>query len=458
MKLVEGHAAIGAGCRSADGEQGGKPPVFVLVHGTFARGAAWTQEGSTLRKALHARYGEVACFREFLWSGENSHKERVQAGDELRIFLQNLGSEVADRPLFIVAHSHGGNVALYALRDVQIAERVSGIVTMGTPFLDCRRRGLKYQLLVISAATSFVLAVSTIAVYLAGLAIFPGLDLPTWSQILFGLAFFLGVPPLAGLVAYRQYPCRGFLALFRALKRRQFEAWRDVRLPSGSRPPIFRAAVGGDEAGLALKLSWLTGDLPHRAWTWLFRCLVGLIAYEMALSAVSLVAYCTIPAAVKFGWLSETKLIDTMGPYFMTFVILPALASAGLALILSLLQVPMMALPLLARRKIYGPESLYHAWLLDIRPTLDPPGFASAPKFYHVERAFPALNHSRIYEHAAFFEDMVAWLDVPTAPQEPLKPAAFRSNLLARLYRNNRINNAKMARDIREEKLRAKKA
>jgi alpha-beta hydrolase superfamily lysophospholipase len=41
---------------------------------------------------------------------------------------------------FIIAHSHGGIVALYALRDPAADQVVSGIITLATPFVSARPR------------------------------------------------------------------------------------------------------------------------------------------------------------------------------------------------------------------------------------------------------------------------------------------------------------------------------
>jgi hypothetical protein len=43
---------------------------------------------------------------------------------------------------FIVAHSHGGMVALYALRDQALAAKIDGLITLSTPFLVRRDRNL----------------------------------------------------------------------------------------------------------------------------------------------------------------------------------------------------------------------------------------------------------------------------------------------------------------------------
>lgn len=81
-------------------------------------------------------------FRIFRWSGLPCHIARHLASKRLRDFL---GHQI-DRPPggrhYIVAHSHGGNIALYAMRDKELAERIDGIITLSTPFLVPRKRDL----------------------------------------------------------------------------------------------------------------------------------------------------------------------------------------------------------------------------------------------------------------------------------------------------------------------------
>lgn len=115
--------------------------LVTLVHGTFARGTAWTQEGSRLRRQIaegipdHA--GEVV-FDTFEWSGHNTHKARVKAGYELAAHIQQLRKSFPYTRHFIVAHSHGGNIALLAHKHLPLDWHALGVATLGTPFVYAR--------------------------------------------------------------------------------------------------------------------------------------------------------------------------------------------------------------------------------------------------------------------------------------------------------------------------------
>ena len=43
---------------------------------------------------------------------------------------------------FVIGHSHGGNVMLYAMKDAALSDRIAGAVTLATPFITVRRRRL----------------------------------------------------------------------------------------------------------------------------------------------------------------------------------------------------------------------------------------------------------------------------------------------------------------------------
>lgn len=50
--------------------------------------------------------------------------------------------EAPRAPHFVIAHSHGGNVALYALRDEGLKDRTTGVACLATPFIHVGERDL----------------------------------------------------------------------------------------------------------------------------------------------------------------------------------------------------------------------------------------------------------------------------------------------------------------------------
>lgn len=113
--------------------------VVTLVHGTFARDAPWTRPDSVLSTALERAGCHVT---RFAWSGRNSHRARWHAAGELVAHLQQQVTKHPRARQWVIAHSHGGNVALHAadrLRAVRRKARVT-TVALATPFLHARAR------------------------------------------------------------------------------------------------------------------------------------------------------------------------------------------------------------------------------------------------------------------------------------------------------------------------------
>jgi hypothetical protein len=111
-----------------------------LIHGTFAPNAPWTKQGSDLRKRLQSAFPDDIVFHDdFIWSGWPTHIARHIAAKRLRAYLIDLVSRYPGKH-FVIGHSHGGMVAVYSLRDHQLQTKISGLVTLSTPFLVPRRR------------------------------------------------------------------------------------------------------------------------------------------------------------------------------------------------------------------------------------------------------------------------------------------------------------------------------
>ena len=116
--------------------------LLTLVHGTWPNPHGWVSARSFLRRELASRLGDVT-FREFSWAGTNRHAARTEGGASLARFIRDGHDEYPGARHFVIAHSHGGNVALYAMRDPVAREAVDGIVTLATPFISARRRKLR---------------------------------------------------------------------------------------------------------------------------------------------------------------------------------------------------------------------------------------------------------------------------------------------------------------------------
>ena len=138
--------------------------VTLIIRGTFAREAKWWRLGDEEDQARFAfadrlehelsRRGlpgtvwkpalvEGFDYSSFSWSGGNRHRDRLAGARSLRLSLNKLAQRVTATPtepltVNFVAHSHGGNVVLEALRHLRPNVRVGRIALLGTPLITVR--------------------------------------------------------------------------------------------------------------------------------------------------------------------------------------------------------------------------------------------------------------------------------------------------------------------------------
>jgi hypothetical protein len=122
--------------------------VITLVHGTFGRlpwkDASWAGDRSHLRRRFASELGDDVVFVPFRWSGMNWPAARYRAAHRLREHFGRIATHYPHSRHYVVAHSHGGNVVLYALRDAEgegeAATLPSGAVCLSTPFITAQPR------------------------------------------------------------------------------------------------------------------------------------------------------------------------------------------------------------------------------------------------------------------------------------------------------------------------------
>ena len=108
---------------------------FILVHGTFARDADWVHQASPICCALKEAFRESTIER-FEWAGDNLQPTRESEARRLRNFLLSLGGDPDNpRRMAVIAHSHGGNLAVGAIRGQTPIPGLACVVCLATPFL-----------------------------------------------------------------------------------------------------------------------------------------------------------------------------------------------------------------------------------------------------------------------------------------------------------------------------------
>jgi len=119
--------------------------LITLVHGTFAPKAPWTQNEEQFCQNLEKELASPVSYQTLEWSGKNRSAARTSAAKALVIELQRQQELYPDKQKIIIAHSHGGNIAMYALRDMPHNNDFK-LITMATPFLNASLRAFERSL------------------------------------------------------------------------------------------------------------------------------------------------------------------------------------------------------------------------------------------------------------------------------------------------------------------------
>ena len=374
--------------------------LITLVHGTFARRAAWTQPGSPLRRILHSELDSEALFSVFEWSGLNSHSARLRAAKDLRTFMLFLFSKYPSHRHVIIAHSHGGNVVSYALRDPRIRTGLYALITMGTPFLKCRRRDVvtSTRFLRYAFPSIFLFLILSLAV---GFLIFV-------TDFLFPTGHPAQVPilviTLLGMVVVCIGAWKGLRDAIRTnvrkwAERKQDEVMSRLDLPDLTGVRMFCGVVPGDEAQLLLGTAAGTaGVLP-----WVFTravLLTKLVLWGMLVAAI-------VAVGVDYadGWRSDL-LFQILKDGLLASAIL-----ASAALVAQLAQVIIVP-ALRSHPAAFGWEPLLDNFLVDIRTTMHPPCADKQPvQVFRVDSATKdTWKHSAIPNDPNFAIAASRWL------------------------------------------------
>lgn len=150
-------------------------PLVLVIHGTWGGSAPFLEPDSALTQQLRAAIGPAGEVRRFGWSGRNRFDARIAAAEELR---RRILAEPS-RPVTLVAHSHGGFVALKALEDAQAAARVDRVILLAAPFLHFE---LSPQHHLLDAFVNFLAVAVVCLLFAHGMALW--LDVSAWIGVI----------------------------------------------------------------------------------------------------------------------------------------------------------------------------------------------------------------------------------------------------------------------------------
>jgi pimeloyl-ACP methyl ester carboxylesterase len=212
-------------------------PVRVhLLHGTWATGAPWTKSASKLVTALR----EIAETSPIEWKGKNRDTDRRSAAEQVIDTLhQQQGRQI------LIAHSHGGNVAVYAAADARLRGKVAGIVCMNTPFISVIRHDYTTRLALVSMLAVVAPLIWAMGVLLNGV-----------EGIFFELTLVLGVGFVIALVVGSVVP------VVRYFQRRGAVVWNRLAPTHVADVPVLCISSGDDEAQYGLSLLDHLANLP----------------------------------------------------------------------------------------------------------------------------------------------------------------------------------------------------
>jgi pimeloyl-ACP methyl ester carboxylesterase len=403
--------------------------VFVIIHGTASRGAWWTRPESKIRRRLARHFDKRGHSVSFEWSGANSNVARLAAGRALARRILELDEEF-NAPIYLVAHSHGGNIALYAMRDPSVEEKVAGVICMGTLFIKCTQRG-------------FVPAIEKAVELLPRLA----------GATVLGLIALVQFTGIAGRHAailkmgWYLIACIAFLAMARnqwmPWYKRACELWINrLRGPIQSRSDstittlslprlpnlkLLCLSSPNDEATKCLRASIFVSELPFFAWRFLDKLAGWLMGAQAGLPGILTVAFYAGIAASVAGMFPRDRQIPLLhwitllaAPRFAGLVILGIMPPFLLCYQLLLAAAP--RLPAILTHGFRGP-SPFDNWFTRITVEPAPEGQkdclvkeinVACGKLNLCARNFrtfmAASAHTRLYNNRIVLREIIRWI------------------------------------------------
>lgn len=325
-----------------------------------------------LEASIQQSYQGAGCLpptvtvSKFTWSGLNGLRARRNAAYRLREKLAEDLRQSPEARHFVVAHSHGGNIAMYALRVPELAERISGIICMATPFLLVRLRDPNSGLFAIHAAVILTL---------------------TWLGI-FLLPFWTGFPALAK-AAFVIVLSPLILNLFFKTWQNNARYWvKEMEPPSLGKNQMLVAKITGDEASDVLKTAHLV--------FWLLNGVFEVMGLpdnflRKKLGRAYFSRSRVYPLGVAMSLVLLLKTSPQVALYTVLGVYLASFASTGGRFL------PHLPLDISAEPEPPVPRECY-----TFEPLFRPSGLKPTLPF--------SLQHSQIYEHPALFVVIADWV------------------------------------------------
>lgn len=255
--------------------------IVFQIHGTWGRRAffrrpmaEWCADDSHCQQSISRALGDNTVFHPLNWSGDNSTKARLGAAEQLADCLRLHKQRHPTAKLHVLAHSHAGNIAMYALKEPQVASLVSSLICLSTPFLHTSPRQLGAKL---GKRLEFLASIAVVTVALAAAVVAISSFWPKTASVLLGLlrhdfALFALLPIGLCLWLATRYL---LIPMWRRLHDNAHRYCERMRLPSSLPFPVLLVRAAADEASSALGAVQL--------FSWLLTRLVRLLSVTLPL-------------------------------------------------------------------------------------------------------------------------------------------------------------------------------
>jgi hypothetical protein len=376
--------------------------VITLVHGTFKPNAKWIQDGSEFREELAKRVLGTVAYLPFQWSGGNSHRERLRAGDDLKSHLLQARSKYPNSKRYIVAHSHGGNIAIYATSGSAQSGVVDGLICLATPFISVRARGDRFFM----AMVAFLYIALMVAVFWPSFLFADWVYEPlvallpfkfTKDHLYFAIAIVLGMPLIFLLYLWA---ANLLLSLDGQAEKRQEAISIDT---PGKLPPLLALRLERDEAGIWLRTLVLISSLPNYLWSaieWLLYHIVTALVWTWGVA----IALLTVAALLENF---DRALADVVGGAgFVAMSIVPVAFIVAMPLLLG-----MWAVGQLTKGHKWGfGETLLDSLMLSTKVN-DGGATVFPANTGKTKNQLVSLRHSDVYGNKTVIEHVANWIN-----------------------------------------------
>jgi len=409
----------------------GEAPRFViyLVHGTWSATARWISHGSKFSERLSAKLENSLLLDRVRWSGKNSLTAREQATHKLRLELQQRIAQFPNSVHVIIAHSHGGNIALQAISKEDLHRSV-GLVCLSTPFLNVRRRKI------LSITEKLVgwgsLGLVTVAAYPVLTAWSRAHNFPHWLEtnpwVSWANLKADDVLPWPLVV-----PLLLFTLLFKRSRKKAEALWNTLKyeVPAETMLKILRTR--GDEASAAFSIyhlgSWLIATaissvaavvttvqelrfvkkLPRRPWLWDSEWKTGGNLQKAGIFAancvmVSAILFCLAHVSITVRQSALSLLIA----YLAVLYLIPFLAGVTVGTVFFVILIPFALFGALS----FGLDALIAALIYEITAEATPEGTWSVSLLPISNEGYirNRLMHCVLYDDHATIDEIADWI------------------------------------------------